>query len=54
MFNKCESSKSRRNFIKLSAATLGAFAAPAIISSRGVASEPEPVKVIEELKKRIE
>ena len=45
MFNKRESSQSRRNFLKLSAASLGVIAAPAIISSRGVANEPEPVKI---------
>lgn len=38
-------SQSRRSFLKLSAASLGAIAAPAIISSRGFADEPEPIKV---------
>ena len=45
MSNKRVSSPSKRTFLKLGAAALGAVAAPAIISSRGFADEPEPIRV---------
>ncbi|MEQ8650906.1 MAG: ABC transporter substrate-binding protein [Kiloniellales bacterium] len=35
----------KRRFLKTSAALVGAVAAPAILSSRGIANEPEPIKV---------